>query len=638
MKDLTTQGRSVTAFGQGAVFSRGLTAFLLSVGVLFGLVALMTGPSLGDHEVIVAQIARQTIETGEWLVPHYLDVPFLVKPPLTPWLIALVASVFPHDAATGLPVTDFVARLPSVLSTVLTIWIVFSLGRTMFERRTACIAAFVYATTVGSMLYAFNATAESLLTLFCTWAFAEFWWSRQATTKRRKLAHQICFYVSLGLAMLAKGPMPLVVVVLPIAVWWWCDRPTRLWAAGGPAVISRVLRRGMRDTWPRLRRALSRLGLWWGIPLFLLLFLPWMIWVARCEPYAWSLWSYEYLDRVRGDYPGSHVGRYFYYVPILFGMLIPWCLSMPEALINPFRRSHRHKLKPATYAWFWVVIGFVFLSIMSFKKPYYILPVLPGCALLLAPVLERLFFGKPAPSAQRVSSAVKIIVVVTLAIFVVGGFVVEDKYPWAFQGDVAWGVVACGVLAVFGVVLACVLFLFARRKWSFCVIGCNAPVVFTIVWCVLGPSLGNGNDATALVCQADHASIPVEAPLYWAGNRPDGRAVFYGGRSVRHVTDFYRLIAERDDGIGAEDLQLIVAERICELLDAPHPIYVVFQRGHLQMFNAFFHPNTRELFSVDRGPAGHDDHDWVVVTNVEAEQDGEAIAFSSPDVINPPVE
>ncbi|MFH1416730.1 MAG: glycosyltransferase family 39 protein [Planctomycetota bacterium] len=610
-------------------------ALLLIGGVLLGLLVLTTGPSLGDHEVIVAQIARQTIETGEWLVPHYLDTPFLVKPPLTPWLIAVAASVSPCDAATGLPVTAFVARVPSVLSTVLTIWIVFSLARTMFERRTAWIAAFVYATTVGSMLYAFNATAESLLTLFCTWAFAEFWWSQQAATKRRRLVHQIHFYVALGLAMLAKGPMPLVVVALPIAVWWWCDRPTRLLAAGGPPAFSRALRIGLRGTLPRLRRALSRLGLWWGIPLLLLLFLPWMIWVARREPYAWSLWSYEYLDRVRGDYPGSHVGRYSYYVPILFGMLIPWCLSLPEALISPFRRIHRRHAKPVTYAWYWVVIGLVVLSVMSFKKPYYILPVLPGCALLLAPVLERLFFGNPAPSSARVRTAVKIIVVAALAILVGGGLVVEDKYSWVFRGDAAWGVVACAVLAVFGIVLACVLFLLARRKWSFCVVGCNALVVFTIVWCVLGSALGNGNDATALVRQADRAGIPAETPLHWASNRPDGRVVFYGGRSVRHVVDFYRLNAERDDGVDDDDLRMVAAERICALLETPDPVYVVFQRGHLQMFMPFFHPRARELFSVDRGSAGHDDHDWVVITNVKTGQNEEAAASSWPSFMIP---
>lgn len=616
------QAKSRAVGGLGSLVPRGPAAPLLLGATLLALGALSAGPSLSDHEVIVAQIARQMIATGDWLVPHYLDTPFLMKPPLSPWLIAAVARVFPHDAATGLPVTPFAARLPAVLSMGLTCWIVFSLARTMFARRTARIAAFIYATTVGAMLYALNATAESLLTLCCTWAFAEFWWSRQAVTGGRRRTHQFRFYVALGMAMLAKGPMPLLLVAVPIAVWWWCDRPTRLWAAGGGGrtAMLRGLRFGLRTALPRLRSALSQLGLWWGVPLFLALFLPWMIWVARHEPYAWSLWSYEYLDRVRGDYPGSQVGHYFYYVPLLFGILIPWCLSLPEALISPFRQIYRCRAKPLTFVWFWLVVGFGALSVMSFKKPYYILPLLPACALLLAPVLDRLFFARRAPSSHRARAAATVVVIVTIAIFVVGGFVAKHKYPWAFSGKVGWGLAVCALLAVLGVVTACLLFLSARRKWSFFAVGGNAVVVFATVWCLLGPSLGNADDAMALVREADLAGIPPDTPLYWASNRPDGRVVFYGGRSVRHAVDFYRLIAERDEGVGFDDLQAVAAERICVLLQSPGPVYMVFQRSHLRTFMSFYQAPARELFSVDRNATGSDDHDWVVVTNTEIER------------------
>ena len=79
------------------------SAPLIAYG-LFLVTALETGPGLGDHEVIVAQIARQIVESGNWLVPKYLDTPFLVKPPLSPWLVAVFSCTFPSEAATGLPV------------------------------------------------------------------------------------------------------------------------------------------------------------------------------------------------------------------------------------------------------------------------------------------------------------------------------------------------------------------------------------------------------------------------------------------------------------------------------------------------------------------------------------------------------
>ena len=51
------------------------------------------------------------------------------------------------------------------------------------------------------MIYAVNATAEALLTVFCTWAFAEFWWSRQAASAGGRWLHLLLFYLALGLAM-----------------------------------------------------------------------------------------------------------------------------------------------------------------------------------------------------------------------------------------------------------------------------------------------------------------------------------------------------------------------------------------------------------------------------------------------------
>ena len=66
--------QSVRANGRGRMLLR-----LCPVAIVFTVAILQFGPPMGDHEVIVSQIARQMLETGEWIVPHYLDTPFLVK-------------------------------------------------------------------------------------------------------------------------------------------------------------------------------------------------------------------------------------------------------------------------------------------------------------------------------------------------------------------------------------------------------------------------------------------------------------------------------------------------------------------------------------------------------------------------------
>lgn len=591
---------------------------------------LTGGPRLGDHEVIVAQTARQTLQSGHWLVPDYLDTPFLVKPPLSAWLVAAFSMYMP-PSAEGLPVSDVSARLPSMLATILTVFIVWRLARSIYPRHMANMAGFIAATSVGMLLFAVNATAEALLVLFCTWAFAEFWWSQQATVATRSRMHLARFYIALGLAMLAKGPMPMPMVALPIAVWWWTERGMRLLSVGGPRRIGRIAAFSVRDFLPRLRLALTSLGLWWGIPLFLLVFLPWMIGVARQEPYAWQLWNYEFLDRARGDYPGCEWGDFHYYLPILFGMMLPWCLSLPEALISPFLRFYAPYRKPLIYAWCWVIVPLIFASAMSFKKPYYILPIVPGCVLLLAPVLYRFFFVTVIASQRRAKWAVAGILAILAAIPIVGGLMLPRLYPEAWHGSVVLLGVAFSVMIFVGMSAAAIWYVQNHRQRSFIAVGATAFVCFTSAWCVMGPALGNLDTPMNLVAELHKSGVSDDAAFYWASNRPDGRVVFYGQRPLRQIIDPYKLIAQHHRRATGDEMRMMVASRICALLEGSEPVYLVMQREDFDLLMSFMKPPARKLFSIDRGDVGHCDDDWIVLTNEGVAQRGGANAAAHRD-------
>jgi 4-amino-4-deoxy-L-arabinose transferase-like glycosyltransferase len=582
-----------------------------------GLVAILGGPPLGDHEVIVAQIARQSLRSGSWLVLEYLDTPFLVKPPLTPWLIGAVSHLLP--ASGGHPVNEFTARLPSLAAALLTGWIILRLGSSMFGRRAGVVAAFAWATAVGPLLYAFNATSESLLTLLCTWSFAEFWWSRRTSGTRRTL-HLVRFYIALGLAMMAKGPMPLAAVAVPIAAWWWGERALMVLACGGPRRIGRaagvlVLRAGRR-----LKSALGGLGIWWGIPLFLLVFLPWMILVSRRVPYFWELWEYEYLDRAEGRYPGVRSSRLLYYLPILLGMLVPWSLSLPEALASPFLAVYRRHRRPLMYLWHWVVAVFAVMSLMGFKKSYYILPAVPGCALLLGPVLERMFFCSVSGVSRRTRLGVAGILAGVVLVATGAWFIGRRAYPERWIGWVPLLAPAFAALALVGFGVAGWLYLRRRGRVSLGCVGATGYAVFIAVWLVMGPSLGDLQGPMDLVRGLDRANVPPTADLYWASNRPDGRVLFYGNRPIRQVVDPYRLIAEHREGVSdMGELRTRVGEEVVRRLQEEEARYFVLQRGDFELLMALFRAPARILFHVDRGPPGVDEDDWVVVSNAGVE-------------------
>lgn len=599
------------ALGIGPVLRRSLPLlWLVALAV-----ALFGGPLLADHEIIVAQTARQMLDTGDWIVPHYLDTPFLVKPPMPYWFVAVLGRVM-HATASGLPITDWEARLPSIVATILTVFVIWRLARSMFGRRAAWIAAFVQATALGSLLYAVNATAEALLTLFCTWAMAEFWRAMRASTSSRRRIHLARFYIALGLGMFAKGPMPMMVTAVPIAAWWWLDRPLRIAAVGG----RRALGRFVGDLVPRLILALRRLGLWWGVPVFLLMFVPWMLLAARRIPYAWEWWGFEYVNRLEGRYPGSRFGEFYYYIPILFGLVLPWLLSLPEALMSPFLRVYRPLRRPLTYAWCWVVVSWAILSVMSFKKPYYVLPAVPGCALLLGPVLERFFFGAMRPASRWARLGGVAIVVAVAVGFVVGWFVGRAKYPEQWHGSLIGGSIAGGVLIVCGVAAAVVFYLRGRRGHSLVAVGATGVVVFVVAWVACAPALGTAEAALQLVDRLRQAGVSDDTPLYWAGTRPEGAVLYYGGRSVQNAVDPYRLVVEQGTARSKDDLRLAVAGHIVDLMKAPAPACIVLERGQYGMLVAFMKLPVRELFSIDRGPPGVDDDDWVVATNVGADR------------------
>jgi len=589
---------------------RGLCLLALA-WLAVGVVMLAKSPLLGDHEAIVAQIARETLLRGDWLVPYLLDTPFLVKPPLVPWIVSALAFVLPNDTASGLPVTDFVAKLPSLMATALTIWILYQLACTMFKRRTAQISAFVYATSLGTLLYMTNATAEAMLTLFCTWAFAEFWWFYQSASPGRRRFHLIRFYVALGLAMLAKGPMPLSMVAIPIAVWWWLHRPTQMLATGGRRAIGRATRRGLREILPRFVWSFTRLGVWWGLPLFLLFFVPWMVLVAQREPHAWALWSYEYVGRLQGQYPGQHHASPFYYLPILFGYCIPWCLSLPEAMISPFLPAHRHDRKSLTYAWYWLIVGTAVMSVMTFKHTYYIVPALPGGALLLGPVLERFFFA-PARNAKLARGLLVMILVSLVIAIVAGWFGGRAKYPDMWHGRALWVVPICAIVALAGVAATGILLLRGHRESSCTVLGTAAVLVFAAVWFGLGPAFSDADDSITLTQKLDEVGVPADTPLLWASNRPDSRVRFYGHKNARPIVDTDKLIARH--ATTDDDLRMIVGNILCEILKQPEPVYILLDHGQLNIFRMFFNASLCELFSIDRGKPGRSHDDWIVVT------------------------
>lgn len=526
----------------------------LGVLILVGaatLGAIWGGPPLGDHEAIVAECARNMRQTGDWVVPSFLDTAWMRKPPLPYWLVAGASYLFPNDPELGLPVTTEAARFPTAASALLTILMLWHLASSMFGKRAGMVTAVVASSSILFLLYSANATAEMLLTFCCTWAFLHFW---HAVTTRRgwvRGVHMMLFYVALGAGMLAKGPMPIVMVGLPLAVWWYTERPLRLLAYLGLGGWRQVLVCLGRQIPRQTARAFTHLYIVPGLILFAAIFVPWMIAVGKQFPHAWNIWNWQYFQRAQNNYEDTRVRGPLYYLPVMIGLAMPWVFLLAEAVAGPWLRRYAQQRRALLFAGLWALIGLAGMSVFAFKKPYYILPAVPGLLLMLGAVAERFYAFTPTTIPVKMDlwfgrwhEAViqdplrfawitwAIVSLTGILMLIFGNFWMREHLP---KSAMALTVIAGGILVV--LMWAGLMYVTGRGWWALALTAVTTIAAFHCAWYLCGPSLtAESSDRVRMLDEAlDEAGVPAEANIYWADSRPDARLSFYYGRRPRYT-------------------------------------------------------------------------------------------------------
>ncbi len=590
----------------GRLYARACVLLLVIVATLGG---SFGGPGLGDHEAIVAQCAREMRLTGDWTVPRIFDTPFIRKPPLPYWLTALSSYIFPNDPGTNLPVSPTAARFPSTLAALGTVLLLWRLASSMFSRRIGQTTALLSAGTVAMLLYASNATAEMVLTFCCTWAFMHFWFAITAESRSRRCLHMLLFYLAWGVGMLAKGPAPLAMVAVPLAVWWYVEFPARVLARGGPSAAKRTAGAFVRTLQRRTHEGLTGLWILPGVLIFLAVFVPWIIAVARECPHAWDIWNWQYVQRFEGDYEDTRVRGFLYYVPVALGLLAPWTLSIVEALASPWMKRYRRYRRGLWYAAAWGLGGVVVMSAMEFKKPYYIVPALPGLMLMLAVVVDY-FFSAPPRSKTRGWLGWAALAACLVAGVVWGHLWMRDKAPdlsGVLTVVAAIGAVAFGAAGVFQVI--------GRCRLALATVAVTMVIVFQAVWYAAGPRLDNVGKVAALDAALDEAGVPDDATIIWGDMRPDARLSFYFARKSGYVISPSEIVTKMVDRTGKQTtLEQLAAERAQELLSEDEPRYLLLRRRSFDQHKSLVSELGRELTHVHRElepPAA----DWLVITN-----------------------
>src|SRR2546428_5985994 len=243
-----------------------LIVILFAALVFLG--CIVSPPSLMDDvDAANAQIARNMLDSGDWVTAHLDGVPFLEKAPLHYWLMAVSYRIF--------GVHDWAARIPLALSAIALCWLTALFGAWAFEPRAGWNAGLALATCIGLFLFTRILIADAILTLTVTvalWSFLRALEPHEPNPRRWALI----LASSLGTAILAKG---LIGVVLP----------------GGAALLYLLFTRQLFSalTWQRLH-PLS------GLCFVIAIAAPWhLLATFRNPPYF-----YFTLRSQRGQYHG----------------------------------------------------------------------------------------------------------------------------------------------------------------------------------------------------------------------------------------------------------------------------------------------------------------------------------------------
>jgi 4-amino-4-deoxy-L-arabinose transferase-like glycosyltransferase len=479
-------------------------ATLLLLCLLTFLVGLGRPAITDSDEAFYAEAAREMVESGDWLTPHFNYEDRWQKPVLYYWLTAATFLV------TG--PTEWGARVWSALSGVGLVLMTWSAGRSLTgSTGIGWLSGAITATSLGYSVMARAALPDLPLTFGVTlgiWAGLRTrdggagWWALAG--------------LGVALGFLFKGPVAIVIpaiVLLPIA---WRDRG----------------------------RGITLRGLATAAAVFAVVGLPWYgaMLAEHGLAYAQSFFIGDNLERFATD-RFNEPRPIWFYLPVLLGGLLPWSPALVAVSIGPARALLRRRRTLTDEEWrllIWALMPLLFYTLSVGKQPRYILPVLPPLAILLAAALHGRTVVDDHGSQGR-QPALLAAAWATAALFGTSALVLARVQP--VLPDVRGWSIWIGVagLALAGMLLGGIA---ARRRWRAlpgALVGVSVLLALTLQFTVFGQRRPEPVERMADLVRMHRAAEPIGVHRAFVRN-----LVFYtGARQVdlfddAQVVDFLR--------------------------------------------------------------------------------------------------
>ena len=327
---------------------------------------------MDDVDAVQAQIARNMLDSGDWVTARLDGVAYLEKAPLVYWVIAGSYAVF--------GVHDWSARVPIALSALALCWLTTAFGGWAFGKRAGFYAGLCVATCAGLFLFTRILIPDVMLTFTTTLALWAFLRSLDEDEPHPRL-WAFLSAAGLGTGLLLKS---LIAIVFPLAA--------------GAIYLFLTNQFFSARTWKRLHPAI-------GILTVIVIAAPWHVLASLRNPpyfeftlhsgpgqyhgFLWFFFINEQLLRFLNlRYPRDYntVPRLYFWLFHLV-WLFPWSAYFPaiaQLSFKPVDRAGRARLLALCWAGF-VLVFFTF----STTQEYYSMPCYPAMALLLGSAMAQ---------------------------------------------------------------------------------------------------------------------------------------------------------------------------------------------------------------------------------------------------------
>jgi 4-amino-4-deoxy-L-arabinose transferase-like glycosyltransferase len=496
-----------------------------------------------DDEPRNAEAAREMLENGDWVVPYQNYELRTDKPAFLYWMMLISYSIF--------GVSEFSARFWAPVFGILTVLITYGFGRRCFGSRSAFLGGLILISSLIFNVSSRSAVPDAQMIFFINGALFAFFLGFMGDRRGWYYA----FYASMGMAVLAKGPIG---ILLP------------------------SLAAGIYLAFKKEPFSFRRFRIVEGIGIGCVLVLPWFVAViikthgAFFEGFFLQHNLYRYLNPME-----RHSGPLIYYFLVLLFACFPWSGLLPQMALHTHKDPGKGWEKEAsTYLRWWIIVFILFFSIAKTKLPSYIIPILPALSLLIGRMLAKWL---DQPNEVSRAAPVKAMafngffgLVLFVGIIVGSSLFYPGKWPLAFIAFVP----------LFGAFLSGLLFHRGDYGNGIVVNGTMAAVFLILLAAVAIPVVETQRPikAMSLITRTSSGSEEVKvATLKFY--RPS--MTFYCQRLVHRLRSIDEAKAFFEKA-GSGRYYLFIRERYLKLLKGTTPLFILSEREGLSFSGKVF--------------------------------------------------